>query len=150
MRRTFIFLFLFLVLVGTVAAQSTFRGGLSGSVTDPQGAVIPQATIEVRNEATGQIYNTVATGAGEFSVPDLPLGDYSVTVAFPGFSTVRFTQIRISAGAIFALPVTLYLAATSTTVEVQASALTLDTATPARTFTLPKEEVKDIPINGRS
>jgi hypothetical protein len=140
-----------LFLIASVAfAQSTFRGGLSGIVSDPQGAIIPAAKIEATNVATGLVYGAVSSSAGDYSILDLPLGDYTVTVAFPGFATVKVDQIRISAGTIFSLPVTLMIATNTTTVEVDAAALTLDTETQERTFTLPKEEVTNVPINGRN
>ena len=149
MRRLFVG-FVFSLIASAAIAQSTFRGGLTGSVTDPQGAIIPEATVEATNGATGIVYKASSSSAGVYSIPDLPLGDYTVKVAFPGFAATRVDNIRISAGVVFSLPVTLTIAATTTTVEVSAAALTLDTTTPARTFTLPTEEVKDIPINGRS
>jgi hypothetical protein len=140
-----------LFLLSSVAfAQSTFRGGLSGVVADVQGGVIPGVNIEVTDNATSLVYKTVTTNAGEYSITDLPLGDYTVTAAFPGFSTVKVQQVRISAGQIFSLPVKMELAATATTVEVDANALTLDTTDQVKTFSLPKEEVADVPINGRS
>ena len=140
----------FFLLANIAFAQSTFRGGLSGIVADSQGAIIPGAKIEATSIGTGLVYRAVSTSAGDYSIPDLPLGDYTVTVAFPGFAIVKVDQVRISAGAVFSLPVKLAIATTTTTVEVQAAALTLDTDTQVRTFTLPKEEVTDVPINGRS
>ena len=130
--------------------QSTFRGGLVGVVTDPQGASIPGAAIEAKDVATGLIYKTVSTNAGDYVIQDLPLGDYTVTVTFTGFATVKVDQLRISAGETFSLPVKLAMATTSEVVEVNANTLTLDTDSQVRTFTLPKEEVSDVPINGRS
>jgi hypothetical protein len=131
-------------------AQSTFRGALSGTVTDSQGATIPNAAVEVTNISTGVVYKTVASDAGTFSAPDLALGDYRVVVSYPGFAATKVDQIRISAGVTFNLPVTLSVETTTTTIEVDAAAITLDTTSQVRTFTLPKEEVSSVPINGRS
>jgi len=141
---------LFFLLTGFAFAQSTFRGGLAGIVSDPQGAIIPGATVQALNVATGLVYKTVSSSAGDYAITDLPLGDYTVTVAFPGFATVKVEQVRISAGTTFTLPLTLSIATTTTTVQVDAAALSLDTTSQVRTFTLPKEEVSDVPINGRS
>ncbi len=149
MRRVLVGI-LFFLLASVAFAQSTFRGGLSGSVVDPQGAIIPAATIEVTNPATGLVYKAVSSSSGDYSISDLPLGDYTVVVAFPGFATVKVSQIRISAGVIFSLPITLKIATSTTTVEVNAAALSIDTVSQVRTFTVPKEEVTDVPINGRS
>ncbi len=153
MRRLAI-LSMMLVFLGiatvTAIAQSTFRGGISGIVEDPQGAIIAGAKIEATSVATGLVYTTVSSSAGAYSIPDLPLGDYNVVVTFTGFATHKVDSVRISAGAIFNLPVELSMASTSTTVEVDAAALTLDTTSQVRTFTVPKEEVTDIPLNGRN
>src|SRR5947209_3303334 len=79
-------------------AQSTFRGGLAGTVLDPQGAIIPGAAIRATNIGTAVIYKTVSTSSGDYSIQDLPLGDYNVTVTFPGFASVKVDLVRISAG----------------------------------------------------
>ena len=109
------------------------------------------ANIVATNVATGLVYKAVSSGLlGGYSISDLPLGDYDVTVMFQGFQTTQVKLVRISAGAIFSLPVTLEIASTAEQVEVEADAVSLDTTTQERTFTLPKEEVTNIPINGRS
>ena len=140
----------FFLLASTAFAQSTFRGGLTGMVADSQGGVIPGAQVEATDSGTGLVYKAVSSSAGDYTIPDLPLGDYTVVVSFPGFATVKYDKVRISAGQIFNLPAKLDLATTTTTVVVDAAALTLDTTDQVRTFSLPKEEVSDVPINGRS
>jgi len=140
----------FSLLASVVFAQSTFRGGMAGIITDPQGAAIPGAKIEATHVATGLVYKAVSSRAGDYSISDLPIGDYNVSVAFPGFETTRVQLVRISAGAIFSLPIKLAVAATTQLVEVNANSVSLDTTTQERTFTLPTEEVTNIPINGRS
>ncbi|WP_263415363.1 TonB-dependent receptor [Terriglobus albidus] len=138
------------LLASVGVAQSTFRGGISGIVTDTSGAVIPGATVSVKNEATAQTYGTVSSSAGTYSIQDLPLGDYTVTIAFPGFASMKIDKVRVSAGSIFDLPAKMTVAQNTTVVEVDAAALTLDTTTQVQTYTIPKEEVQNIPLNGRS
>ncbi|MFZ1939227.1 MAG: carboxypeptidase-like regulatory domain-containing protein, partial [Terracidiphilus sp.] len=150
MRRSFLFVSLFLISASIAISQSTFRGGMAGIITDPQGAAIPGARIDATNVATGLVYKAVSSTAGDYSIPDLPLGDYNVTVSFTGFTTTTVKAVRISAGAIFSLPVRLELSGTTEVVMVDADTVSLDTTTQERTFTVPTEEVQDIPINGRS
>jgi len=138
------------LLISVANAQSTFRGGISGTVADPQGAIIAGAIIQAKNAATGLTYSTVSSGAGSYSIQDLPLGDYSVSATFTGFAKVKIDGLRISAGVIFDLPITLPVAETTTIVEVDAAALSLDTTSQVQTYTLPREEVQNIPLNGRS
>jgi len=150
MRRFLSAIVSLFLLTSIALAQSTFRGGISGAVTDSQNASIPGAQVEVTNTSTSVVYKTVTSDAGSFSVQDLPLGDYKVAVSYSGFATTKIDQIRVSAGVTFNLPVTLSVDTATTTVEVSAAALTLDTTSQVKTFTLPKEEVSDVPINGRS
>jgi hypothetical protein len=150
MRRLSGLVCLFLISAFIAFSQSTFRGGMAGIISDPQGAAVPGARIEATNVATGLVYKAVSSDAGDYSISDLPLGDYNVTAAFPGFETKQVNGVRISAGAIFSLPIKLELAATAEVVLVQADSVSLDTTTQERTFTVPTEEVQDIPINGRS
>ena len=150
MRRRLAGLLFVLVLSSVALAQSSFRGGIAGTVEDPQGAIIGGAKIEATETATGTVYKTVSSNAGDYSIPDLPLGDYTVTVDSQGFASIKIDQVRVSAGVIFSLPVKLNMATTTTTVEVNAAAISVDTVSQVRTFTVPKEEVQDVPINGRS
>jgi hypothetical protein len=150
MRRFFTAIVSIILSTCPAFAQSTFRGALAGIVTDTQSANVPGAQLEVTNVSTATVYRTTSSESGAFSVLDLPLGDYKVMVSYPGFSTVKIDQVRISAGVTFNLPVTLTVNAATTTIEVDAAALTLDTTSQVKTFTLPKEEVSDVPINGRS
>ncbi len=150
MARSFRLAVLLLFSAAIAVSQSTFRGGLAGIISDPSGAAIPGAKIEATSVATGIVYNSVSSAAGDYSISDLPLGDYNVKVSFPGFKTTEVRLVRISAGAVFSLPVNLQVTATVEDVEVDAATVSLDTTTQERTFTLPTEEVTDIPINGRN
>ena len=85
-RLGFLFLF-FVMAVGLVSAQ-TFRGGIVGTVTDTSGAVVPGATVTVLNVETGPRAPRGERENGDFSVPELPIGKYKVTVTHDGFDTM--------------------------------------------------------------
>ena len=89
----------FVILPVSVSGQ-TFRGGISGTVTDQSGAVVPGAMVTVVETATNTSLKTVSSSAGEFAFTNLPLGDYSVTVSASGFSTVKVKSVTVSAGVI--------------------------------------------------
>ncbi len=74
------------------------RGSISGVVTDPAGSSIAGASITVTNTAMGTQSSTVTTGAGAYTVPELPAGHYSVTVSAPGFSKLIRNGITVSVG----------------------------------------------------
>ena len=77
--RFFLMLSLVLALAGSGTAQ-TFRGGITGSVTDQSGAVVSNAAVAATDVATGAKRETTSSSAGEFLFQDLPLGNYTVTV----------------------------------------------------------------------
>jgi Carboxypeptidase regulatory-like domain len=133
----------------SASLAQTFRGGISGLVTDPSGAAIVGATVRAVNDATGQVHQTVSSSAGEFTFQDIPLGSYTITVSAAGFQAVKAEKVTVSAGAVYSLPLKLSTAAGSTTVEVSASTLALDTTSPTQTSTIPEKSVQDIPLNGR-
>jgi hypothetical protein len=137
------------VLSGTLAGAQTFRGAINGTITDPVGAAIPGAQVQIADDATGVVRQTVAAGGGDFNFPDLPLGSYTITVTTQGFDTVKVTKVNVSAGAIHTVPVKLTVAQQATTIEVSGSSLALDTTTPVQTTTIPSKTVQDIPLNGR-
>lgn len=127
----------------------TFRGGISGIVSDTSGAAVPGANIQATNDGTGQLHQTVSSSAGEFTFQDIPLGTYTITVTGAGFETLKITKIPVSAGAVYNLPVTLSVASGAMTVEVSASALGLETTSATQTSTISQQTVQDIPLNGR-
>jgi len=141
--------FLFLLLTTGVNAQN-FRGGIKGVITDDSGAVLASAVVKATNEATNLAYSTVASSAGEFSFLDLPLGDYDIEVAQSGFETYKVTAIRVSGGTVYDLPVKLSLARVSSSVEVSAAAVEVETSTAAQTYVVPTKTVQDLPLNGRN
>ena len=106
-----------LVLVLGAAAQ-TFRGGINGVITDESGAVIDSALVKATSQTTGRSYSGLSSSAGEFAFPDLPLGDYIVTVAQPGFENMTVKDVHVSAGAVYTLPIKLHVARAVSTVEV--------------------------------
>jgi outer membrane receptor protein involved in Fe transport len=142
-------LFIALFALTVTATAQTYRGGVNGTVTDNSGAVIPGATVTLTDVDTGAVKTAPSTSAGEFLFQDLPLGTYSVVVSSPGFSTVKTDKIMVSAGVIFTLPVKLSISSSAETIEVEASAIALDTTSQVQNTVLDAKTVEDIPLNGR-
>lgn len=139
---------LFFVSSLSLLAQ-TFRGGINGTVTDPSGAAVPRAQVVATDVATSIVYNTVASSAGEFSFNDLPLGSYRVTVSASGFETINVNEVSVSAGKTYTLPVKVGVAQQSTSIDVAADAISLDTTTVTQTTALEGKALQDVPLNGR-
>src|SRR5437660_8346967 len=148
MKRCLSVLLLTLVVVVTANSQ-TFRGAINGTVTDPSGAAVPNATVKATESATSIDHTTVTTSEGQFAFQDMPLGFYKVTITAAGFPTNTIDKVEVLAGSIYTLNVQLKLGQSSTTVEVSAAAITLDTTTSAQTMSIQDDVVQNAPLNGR-
>lgn len=138
------------VLLFAVAGNAqTFRGAINGTVTDPSGGSVPNATVKATEIATGIDHTTVTTSDGLFAFQDIPLGFYKVTVTASGFPVYTVDKVEVVAGTIYTLQVKLSMQQQSTTVEVSAAALTLDTTTQVQNTTISSDIVQDVPLNGR-
>jgi Carboxypeptidase regulatory-like domain len=147
MKRAILFV-LFLVCIAS-SAQET-RGTLTGRVADSTGAIIPNAAITVTNTATGTVTRVVSNSAGEYTVPFLNPGPYSVAVTVGGFKNYVHSGIAIQTGQTITENVKLAIGTSDQSVTVTAEAPLLDTATANTGQVLTSEEVVDLPSNGRS
>src|SRR6267143_400265 len=147
--KRLVFAILVVLLLAAAANAQTFRGSINGTVVDPSGAAVPNAAVKATENTTGISHNTVTTSEGAFSFQDIPLGFYKVTVTAAGFPVYTVDKVEVTAGKIYSLPVNLRMQQQSTTVEVSAAALTLDTSTATQNMTIASDVVGDIPLNGR-
>ena len=127
----------------------TFRGAINGTVTDKTGAAISNATVVAVQVDTAAAHTSITSSAGEFVFQDLPLGTYSVTVSFAGFQTVKTDKVIVTAGAVNTVPVVLQLSTSTTTVEVNAAAIEVDTTSATQTTNISSAIVNNTPMNGR-
>lgn len=137
-----------LTLAVTTFAQN-FRGGINGIVSDQTGAIVAGAEVKATNEETAVAYTTTASSAGEFSFQDLPLGNYTIAVSQSGFSPVRITGVRVTAGTVYNLPVRLAVATTTTSVDVSAAAVAVETTNTTLISAVSTQMVQDLPMNAR-
>src|SRR5438034_3074565 len=89
----------FVVLAANALVAQTFRGTILGTVTDPQGAVVSGAKVTVRNVNTGLERTTQTSADGSYSVPELPVGTYNVSVNQSGFQTSSITAVALEVAA---------------------------------------------------
>jgi hypothetical protein len=140
------------ILALFVSAQlfsQTFRGGITGTVTDPSGASVNGAAVKLVGSDTGLTREALSSSSGEFVFQDLPLGKYDITVTEAGFDTVHVSGVVVDAGRIATVGLKLEVAKQATTVEVQAIAVAIETASSAETSLIDTKEINDIPLNGR-
>ncbi|MDE1176024.1 MAG: TonB-dependent receptor [Edaphobacter sp.] len=138
------------VLFSLALAVSSYaqQTGISGRVSDSQGAVIAGANVEVRG-AGGGVVKTKTTDAGTYLVPSLTAGDYIVTITAPGFNTVQ-TKVSMLVGQTPDVTTTLPLASANDTVVVSAEDIAVDTTSSTVAGNITPDDVKDMPINGRN
>ena len=146
---SFYFSLVVLALSLAVAHGQTFRGGISGIVTDQSGATIPGASVQATDVATGVSHDTISSSAGEFAFQEIPLGTYTVTASATNFQTVKVDKVPVTAGYIYNLPVKLSVAQSATTIEVNAAALALDTTSTTQIAGVSGQTLQDTPLNGR-
>ncbi len=132
----------------TARAQS-FRGSIVGTVTDQTQAPIPDAKVTVKNQATGLTRTTVSGDAGQFSISELPIGPYTVTVEKEGFGVVSQPEVAVNVAAERRVDVQLVPAKLEQTVEVTAAILQLTTTEDTLGGTLVARQVENLPVNGR-
>lgn len=133
----------------SVHAQGIITGGIAGTVTDQTGAVIPSAAVKATNQGTGTIFQATANGEGDFHIPDVPIGVYSVAVTANGFSPQTLRDVHVVAGNQTPLKVQLNLGKEAETVEVEGSASELINTESAQVeTTISTEQVSSAPITG--
>ncbi len=139
---------LVLALSPVLYAQS---GGatLQGTVTDPSGAVIPNAHIRIVSIATGVVHDAEANSNGIYSAPAISAGRYTVTTAAPGFSSKVNNDVVLSVGAVRDLDVVLTISSAEMTINVEASSNQVNPADTSIQGVVDGKQTRDLPLNGR-
>jgi len=134
-------------LLGCVSmlAQSD-RASFTGTVTDNTGAVVPGATITATNPATGVSMTTHSTGAGTYTVPDLPAGEYSVRADKVGFKPLIRSGITLNAATEVRVDFSLEIGAAQQTIQVQGDVSQLKTDSGKISSTVTNKMVEDLPL----
>ena len=147
MLRAAVFTSLFVLSATFLQAQAT--GSLSGTVTDKAGAVVPNAKVTVSSQGTGVVRESVTDGAGHYLVPLLPVADFTIQVESQGFQTALQKDIRLQTDQQREVNFTLNPASVSTSVEVSASPVAVETTNPSLGQVITSEQVAQLPLNGR-
>src|SRR3954464_2410820 len=139
-----------LLLISTSLIAQTFRGTILGTVTDPQGAVIPGAKVTVHNVNTGLERTTQTSDDGSYSVPELPIGTYNVTATQSGFQTAVISNVAVDVAAEKRVDFVFRAGQVSEKVEVSGEALPqVETTTDTLGTTFTAAQAKNLPLNGR-
>jgi len=132
-------------------AQTVTTGTLSGTVVDPQGAVLPGATVSAVHEPTGTKYEAVTGAEGRFEMPNVRVGGpYAVTAALSGFRNQTESGVNVALGENRVVDFKLQLQAVSETVTVTADVPLIDPTRAGTAANISKETIENLPTIQRS
>jgi hypothetical protein len=136
-----------LCLSPTVFGQAI--GTFSGTVTDKTGAPISGATVTATSQGTGAVRSTATDDTGHYLIPLLPVGVYTVRVENKGFQTTESKDLKLQVDESREVDFTLSLSSVSTSVEVSAAAVAVETTNPSLGQVINSQQVTQLPLNGR-
>ena len=147
--RARIILVLVLLAAVSLSAQ-TFRGTILGTVTDASGAVVSGAKVTAKNVATGSERTTETSADGSYSLPELQIGTYTVTVTLTGFQTFITTGVTVDVAGERRIDAAMKTGQVSTKVEVSGDLLPqVETTSAELGGTLTAQTIESLPVNGR-
>jgi hypothetical protein len=142
------FALLFLSTSGLNAQATTAT--VLGTVTDPSGAAIPGATVQVRNTGTSQTQETVTDAQGRFQIPELGLGEYDIHASKQGFSTAVRTGVTLTVGSQTVIDFSLTVGQQQQTVTVEGAVSQVETNSSAVSNLVEATQMRELPLNGRN
>jgi hypothetical protein len=143
-------LFICCILLSTLArAQDAATGAIQGTVLDPTGSRIAQASIVAVNTATGVRYSTTSDAEGRFSIDLLPPGEYSARAVAQGMSPQITPQLHVDVGAAAQLTFDLTIARAQENVTVSGAPQLVETQPAAVSSLIDERAIADLPLNGR-
>jgi len=131
------------------AAQTVTSASVTGSVRDTSEAVVPGATVDIRNHETNQVTSTVTDSRGRFRLLYLPVGQYHLSVQLPGFTTAN-ANLMLAVGDQIDVPITLKPAVVNESVQVEAPAPLVEARRTQLAAGITPQEVDSLPLNGRN
>jgi hypothetical protein len=144
--RTAAWLALALCLPVGLLAQSD-RGTITGTVVDATGSFVPNAGVTARNPATGHEVKVATTETGNFTIPSLPAGVYTLAVEMQGFKRYEQQGIRVQVAQTARVDITMQIGETAESISVTADAPLLTTENAAQAMTVGREQLNQLPIN---
>ena len=146
-----LFVFVILAICGLpVFGQVTTTGSIVGTVADPTGAVVPNATVTAKNKSTGKESTATSTDNGNFSIPQVSSGMYTLTVqATSGFKKSQVTDVKVDVGTPATVNVVLELGNPQETVTIVGGGEVIQTQSATIGTTLTGRQITDIPTASR-
>jgi Carboxypeptidase regulatory-like domain len=141
-------LLLTFLLSAPVVGQSP-QGTITGTVSDVQGARVPEATVTAVQIDTNQKFNAVSSTDGVYAIPSLPVGKYEVMVTAPGFATFKQSNVTLEVGQRLRLDAALQVGDLNNTVTVTTEISRVQTEASSLGTTVERQRIQNLPLNGR-
>jgi len=142
-----LFAYVFLVLIlSSATAWAQFTSGIEGTVSDPTGAVVPGATVTIKNEETGASQTVHTQDAGSFRFTTLPSSAFTVSAAAQGFKTTVQEHIQLPVAETRTVNIRMVVGGTDSTVTVTDEAPAVETAQARVSGQVSEKEVHDLPL----
>src|ERR1700730_12381558 len=139
-----------ILALGTAASAQTFRGTILGTVTDSSGASVPGANVTIRNIDTGLLRTVATSDDGSYAAPELPLGNYTISIEKAGFKTGKVTAVKVEVNSELRADVALQPGDLAQTVEVIGGELPMVESTSNTLGGIVEGKTAEIlPVNGR-
>jgi outer membrane receptor protein involved in Fe transport len=145
----FLVLFAAFCFVSAAAFAQEATGRVVGTITDPTGAVVPNAKITVTNVDTQISRETTTEADGSYQVPALPIGRYTVSAEAPGFRKIVTAAQPLEINQAQRVDIRLEVGSSSETVQVQSNATNVETVTATLGSAVTTSFINDLPLNGR-
>ena len=138
-----------LVCLFSPLLHSQATGSFSGTVSDKAGAVISGATVKATSQDTGVLREAKTDDSGHYLIPVLPVAIYTIRVEAQGFGPAEQKEVRLQVDEHRELDFSLQPASVSTSVEVNATEVAVETSNPTLGQVITSEQVAELPLNGR-
>jgi len=137
-------------LLPVVLAAQAVTGTILGLITDSTGSVMPGTTVTLTNTGTGQVRVVTTDANGEYTVPSLTTGKYSVKAELSGFKTVTVPDVALGVDQHYRVNLKLEVGAVEESVTVTGFSPLIQTSTSELGTTVSEEQIKTLPLNGRN
>ncbi len=141
---------LFLLLQTQAVFGQVDQGSVAGNVQDPTGAFVPNAKVTLLNKDVGLSLESTTNGSGEYIFTPVRIGNYSLTVTAPGFSTTTQQNLKVEVGQHLQVNIQLKTGASAETVEVTTAPPQLQSDDASVGQVIGEKAVNDLPLNGRN
>ena len=138
------------IILSEITFAQVDRSGISGTVIDSSGRLLPQAHVTVVENATGLRRETVSDSSGNYSIPQLPVGVYTVTFEHQGFKKLEFVDVEQVIGRTRTLDAALQVEGGEERISVSAASALMDRNTSAVTGLIERAQANELPLNGRN